>query len=75
MPAVELFGGQVAAHALRAAQLTVQADHRVHSLHGYFLRPGKDDSPTELQVDRIRDGKSFRTRTVVASKATRRSST
>ncbi|HVV77633.1 MAG TPA: acyl-CoA thioesterase domain-containing protein [Mycobacteriales bacterium] len=61
-----LFGGQVAAHALRAAQLTVEADHRVHSLHGYFLRPGKDDAPTDLQVDRIRDGKSFTTRTVVA---------
>jgi len=61
-----LFGGQVAAHSLRAAQLTVEADHRVHSLHGYFLRPGKDNSPTELRVDRIRDGKSFTTRTVVA---------
>jgi acyl-CoA thioesterase-2 len=61
-----LFGGQVAAHALRAAQLTVEADHRVHSLHGYFLRPGKDDAPTELRVNRIRDGRSFTTRTVVA---------
>ncbi|HWC35459.1 MAG TPA: acyl-CoA thioesterase domain-containing protein [Mycobacteriales bacterium] len=61
-----LFGGQVAAHALRAAQLTVEADHQVHSLHGYFLRPGKDNAPTDLAVDRIRDGKSFTTRTVVA---------
>jgi acyl-CoA thioesterase-2 len=61
-----LFGGQVAAHALRAAQLTVENDHRIHSLHGYFLRPGKDNAPTELEVVRIRDGKSFTTRTVVA---------
>lgn len=61
-----LFGGQVAAHALRAAQLTVDVDHRVHSLHGYFLRPGKDNAPTDLEVVRIRDGKSFTTRTVVA---------
>jgi acyl-CoA thioesterase-2 len=61
-----LFGGQVAAHALRAATLTVDADHHPHSLHGYFLRPGKDDAPTILRVDRIRDGRSFTTRTVVA---------
>jgi acyl-CoA thioesterase II len=61
-----LFGGQVAAHALRAATLTVDAEHHPHSLHGYFLRPGKDDAPTILRVDRIRDGRSFTTRTVVA---------
>ncbi len=61
-----LFGGQVAAHAMRAAIATVDASHRPHSLHGYFLRPGKNDAPTMLRVDRIRDGKSFSTRTVVA---------
>jgi acyl-CoA thioesterase-2 len=61
-----LFGGQVAAHALRAATLTIDVDHHPHSLHGYFLRPGKDDAPTILRVDRIRDGRSFTTRTVVA---------
>jgi acyl-CoA thioesterase II len=61
-----LFGGQVAAHALRAATLTVDAEHHPHSLHGYFLRPGKDDAATILRVDRIRDGRSFTTRTVVA---------
>lgn len=65
-PRPTLFGGQVAAHALRAASLTVQAEHYPHSLHGYFLRPGKDDAHTVLRVDRIRDGKSFSTRTVVA---------
>src|SRR5690349_4165099 len=61
-----LFGGQVAAHALRAATLTIDAEHHPHSLHGYFLRPGKDDAATILRVDRIRDGRSFTTRTVVA---------
>ena len=61
-----LFGGQVAAHALRAATLTIDAEHHPHSLHGYFLRPGKDDAATILRVDRIRDGRSFTTRRVVA---------
>jgi acyl-CoA thioesterase-2 len=61
-----LFGGQVAAHALRAATHTVDVEHHPHSLHGYFLRPGQPGRPTILQVDRIRDGKSFTTRRVVA---------
>jgi acyl-CoA thioesterase-2 len=61
-----LFGGQVAAHALRAAIATVDQPHVPHSFHGYFLRPGKNDAPSMLRVDRIRDGKSFTTRTVVA---------
>jgi len=61
-----LFGGQVAAHALRAATLTVDADHHPHSLHGYFLRPGLPRRPLILSVDRIRDGTSFTTRRVVA---------
>lgn len=61
-----LFGGQVAAQALRAASLTVPADRWVHSLHGYFLRPGDPDRPTILHVDRDRDGRSFIARHVVA---------
>lgn len=61
-----LFGGQVAAQTLRAATLTVDVDHYPHSLHGYFLRPGSPNVPIILQVDRIRDGRSFTTRTVVA---------
>ncbi|HVY10989.1 MAG TPA: acyl-CoA thioesterase domain-containing protein [Mycobacteriales bacterium] len=65
-PRPTLFGGQVAAHCLRAASLTVDPLHYPHSLHGYFLRPGKDDAHTVLRVDRIRDGRSFTTRTVVA---------
>lgn len=62
-----LFGGQVASQALRAAAHTVDADHRVNSLHAYFLRPGRFGVPVVFTVDRIRDGASFTTRRVVAS--------
>ncbi len=65
-PTGRLFGGQVAAQALRVAANTVEADHFVHSLHGYFLRPGSPKAPVLLHVDRIRDGRSFTTRNVVA---------
>ena len=61
-----LFGGQVAAQALRAATLTVEVGHHPHSLHGYFLRPGQPGKHTILHVDRIRDGRSFTTRRVKA---------
>lgn len=60
-----LFGGQVAAQALAAAQRTVD-EHRAHSLHGYFLRGGDPETPVTYTVDRIRDGRSFSTRRVVA---------
>ncbi len=59
------FGGQVAAQALMAAGRTVERG-RVHSLHSYFLRPGDPTTPILYEVDRIRDGKSFSTRRVVA---------
>jgi acyl-CoA thioesterase-2 len=59
------FGGQVAAQALMAAGRTV-AQGRVHSLHSYFLRPGDSSAPILYEVDRIRDGRSFCTRRVVA---------
>ena len=61
-----VFGGQVAAQALRAATLTVEHDHRPHSLHSYFLRPGEPGVPIVFLVERIRDGKSFTTRRVLA---------
>ncbi len=60
-----LFGGQVAAQALAAAGRTVDA-RDAHSLHAYFLRPGDPAFPVLYQVDRIRDGRSFNTRRVVA---------
>src|SRR3954447_22340176 len=61
-----LYGGQVAAQALRAAGLTVDNDRYPHSLHGYFLRPGRPDLPVILHVDRDRDGRSFSARHVRA---------
>ncbi len=61
-----VFGGQVAGQALVAATRTVQADRQVHSLHAYFLRPGDPTVPILYEVDRIRDGRSFTTRRVVA---------
>jgi len=61
-----VFGGQVAGQALVAAGRTVEAGPRVHSLHAYFLRPGDPAVPIVYEVDRIRDGRSFTTRRVVA---------
>ncbi|MFF7127482.1 MULTISPECIES: acyl-CoA thioesterase II [unclassified Streptomyces] len=61
-----VFGGQVAAQALVAAGRTVPADRLAHSLHAYFLRPGDPGAPIVYSVDRIRDGRSFTTRRVVA---------
>ena len=62
-----VFGGQVAGQALVAAARTVDVQGRmVHSLHAYFLRPGDPTVPILYQVDRIRDGRSFTTRRVVA---------
>ena len=60
-----IFGGQVAGQALVAAGRTVGRGS-VHSLHAYFLRPGDPAVPIVYEVDRIRDGKSFTTRRVVA---------
>jgi acyl-CoA thioesterase-2 len=61
-----VFGGQVLGQALSAAEQTVPAERRVHSLHGYFLRKGDTERPIIYDVDRIRDGRSFTTRRVVA---------
>ncbi|GAA1230730.1 MULTISPECIES: acyl-CoA thioesterase II [Streptomyces] len=61
-----VFGGQVAAQALVAAGRTVPGDRHAHSLHAYFLRPGDPGAPIVYTVDRIRDGRSFTTRRVVA---------
>src|SRR5437773_7172489 len=61
-----VFGGQVAGQALVAAGRTLESDRPVHSLHAYFLRPGDPTIPILYEVDRIRDGRSFTTRRVVA---------
>ncbi|MBO0656187.1 acyl-CoA thioesterase II [Streptomyces triculaminicus] len=61
-----VFGGQVAGQALVAAGRTTDGDRPVHSLHAYFLRPGRPGVPIVYQVERVRDGRSFTTRRVVA---------
>ena len=62
-----VFGGQVIGQALVAASRNrLVEDRHVHSLHGYFLRPGDPQVPIIYEVDRIRDGGSFTTRRVVA---------
>ena len=61
-----VFGGQVIAQALMAAQRTVDGNRFVHSLHAYFMRPGDPAVPIVYQVERIHDGSSFATRWIVA---------
>ncbi|MBA1271806.1 acyl-CoA thioesterase II [Stutzerimonas azotifigens] len=62
----QLFGGQVLGQALSAASQTLEPERQVHSLHGYFLRPGDAGLPVVYLVDRVRDGGSFSTRRVTA---------
>lgn len=61
-----VYGGQVAAQALIAASRTVDEGFQVHSLHSYFLLPGDYNVPIIYDVERIRDGRSFATRRVLA---------
>ena len=61
-----VFGGQVAGQALVAAGRTVDPTRFVHSLHGYFVRPGDPTVPIRYQVENIRDGRSFSVRRSVA---------
>ena len=66
MPQQRIFGGQVVAQCLMAANQTVEPELSAHSLHAYFLRAGDPSSPIDFEVDPIRDGRSFSTRRVVA---------
>jgi acyl-CoA thioesterase-2 len=61
-----VYGGQVAGQALVAAGRTVDPARHVHSLHGYFVRPGDPVEPIEYRVEKIRDGRSFSVRRSVA---------
>jgi len=61
-PHGRVFGGQVMAQAARAAMHTVEDNRAIHSLHGYFLRPGDITEDITFAVDRIHDGRSFSTR-------------
>ena len=64
-----LYGGQIVAQALRAATLTTEPEFRPHSIRAYFIRPGDHNEPIRYEVDRIRNGRSFLTRRVVARQA------
>lgn len=66
MPLKRVFGGQVMAQALAAATRTVDETRPVHSLHGYFLRPGDVEKDIEFDVELLRDGRSFSARRVQA---------
>ncbi len=61
-PAQRVFGGQVLSQSLIAAVRTVDGNRPVHSMHGYFLRPGDADQPITFGVQRLRDGRSFSAR-------------
>jgi len=63
---LRVYGGQVAGQALVAAGRTVDPERRVHSLHGYFVRPGDPAEPIEYRVENVRDGRSFSIRRSVA---------
>ena len=65
-PQTRIFGGQVLAQCLMAANATIEGDLAAHSMHAYFLRAGDSESKIEFEVDPIRNGRSFCTRRVVA---------
>ncbi len=64
-----LYGGQIVAQSLRAAAASVEPGFRVHSLHAYFIRRGDHAEPVRYEVERVRNGRSFVTRTVTARQA------
>ena len=64
-----LYGGQIVAQALRAATLSVDDGLEPHSIRAYFIRRGDHHEPVRYEVDRIRNGRSFATRRVVARQA------
>lgn len=64
-----LYGGQIVAQALRAATFSVDDEFLLHSIRAYFIRPGDHSEPVRYEVDRIRNGRSFVTRRVVARQA------
>jgi len=62
MPSGRVYGGQVLAQTIVAASRTLPPERSVHSMHGYFLRPGDPADGITFSVDRIHDGRSFSTR-------------
>src|SRR5262249_19596626 len=66
-----LYGGQVVAQAIRAAAATVRSGESIHSLHAYYASAGDDGREFRLEVERVRDGRSFSIRSVRVSQGTR----
>ena len=64
-----LYGGHIVAQALWAAAETVDPIMEPHSVRAYFIRRGDTTEPVRYEVDRIRNGKSFSTRRVVAAQS------
>jgi acyl-CoA thioesterase-2 len=64
-----LYGGQIVAQALRAAARTVEPQFHAHALHAFFIRRGDHNEPIRFEVERLRNGRSFVTRAVVARQA------
>jgi acyl-CoA thioesterase-2 len=60
----DIFGGQVAGQALRAATFTVRPDHLPNSVHCYFLRRGQSDLPIDISVERVRGGRTYSSRRI-----------
>lgn len=61
-----VYGGQVLGQSLAAAHNTIEGDKKLHSLHSYFISPGDNDLPIHYSVEKVKDGKAFQTRRVVA---------
>jgi acyl-CoA thioesterase-2 len=74
MPLGRVYGGQVLAQSIVAASRTIPDERIVHSMHGYFLRPGDSTKGITFAVDRIHDGRSFSTRRTQAFRTACRSS-
>jgi acyl-CoA thioesterase-2 len=66
-----IFGGQLVAQAVIACGRTVSSERPVHSVHSYFLRPGRPDLPVDYQVESLREGRTLSTRQVTASQDSR----
>ncbi len=62
----QVFGGQVVAQAISAAQQTLPAERTIHSCHSYFLRPAESNKPIIYEIEVLRDGKSLSARRVKA---------
>ena len=67
----QVYGGQVLSQSLQSAAYTVPEDRHLHSLHGYFLSPGRIDQEIIYEVERLKDGRSFNTRRVKARQGDR----